>query len=652
MSAEETKTNPPQKPERRSRIADALVVIFCVSGAVFSLNLFRLDLFQSIASQNKKPMGAVTVKNNNVQRRFSDRVLWSRLTVDSPVYLGDLIRVAEYSAATLNINDGIIDINENSLIRIRTSGGEDRIVIDLSSGSLSITGSDDADGGVALSVKGRVITPTAGATLSASSGDNGVTLQVNKGSAIITGEDGQNRSMDAGEALILDTKGAEQAAPAAVVTLPRPNARLIKNGVEPLNIRFAWNVINIDQRQPLRLEVASGPNFTRIVQTTEGVDYSNISLGAGTWYWRLSYQDTVLSSGQITVIDAAISASTANPVPTDSQIIYQEYVPIRFEWRSVEGVSFYILEASLTPDFINPSITRQTAIASYVESNMEEGTWYWHVKPVFSSIYEGDTAFSQVSSFNIEKRDKIEAAAQTADNSAATQVQPEPEPKSAAVSKPAKPVTPSVSSQAQTPEIIPEKEIIQPETTIISSAFISPTAGWKSLFDGNSKANISIGREIIDGVERDVLTINNTIAGGTAKFAGASLTEEDYFSKILVNKSNAKWTGNTATDMELIKRIATANGIRFKVLGDGQKWRVYFATTDVSDTAYNGLTITTQNGKVSNIDIPYNKLNQPDWGMRIRFNKNNVKGITIERSSEIGISKSTSSIKIFDFEVY
>jgi len=194
--------NSPQKPGKRKRLADIFVVVFCVSGAAFSLNLFRLDLFQSIAAQNKKPMGTVTVKYNNVQRRFSDRVLWSRLTVKSPVYLGDLIRVAEYSSATLNINNGIIDINENSLIRIRASSdGEDRVVIDLNSGSLSITGSDTADSGLALNVMGRVIAPTAKATLSASAGESGIKLQVNEGSAIITEEGKQSRSMEAGEAL-------------------------------------------------------------------------------------------------------------------------------------------------------------------------------------------------------------------------------------------------------------------------------------------------------------------------------------------------------------------------------------------------------------------------------------------------------------------
>jgi len=583
--------NSPQKPEKRKWFADVFVIVFCVSGAVFSLNLFRLDLFQSIAIQNKKPMGTVTVKYNNVQRRFSDRVLWSRLTVKSPIYLGDLIRVAEYSSATLNINDGIIDINENSLIRIRASqDGEDRVVIDLNSGSLSITGSDTADSTVALSVMGRVIAPAAKATLSASAGESGVKLQVNEGSVIITGEDGQSRSMEAGEAIFLDTKGVEQAAPAAVVLLPRPNARFIKNSAEPVNIRFTWNVINIDQQQPLRLEIASGPNFTHIVRTTEGINSSNAALDAGIWYWRLSYQDTVLSFGQFTIADAVMSAPIS-PIK-DSQFSYQENMPVRFEWQPVEGASYYILEAGLTPDIMNPLITRQTAIASFVESNMEAGNWYWHVKPVFSSMYEGAASFSQVSSFKI---DKPVAAVQAAN-----------EPSAAP---------------------LPDDSISDPNVNTFSEV------EWVTYDDKISKSNINIAKEIIDGKEREVLTINVNLASGNSQWAGAG-------------------TGAGTENIKFIQKLKNADGVRFKALGDGKKWRVYFAASNVTDGAYHGLTISTKKGAVGNYDIPFNKLNQPDWSQRkVRFIKNNIKWMNIESNREIS-NAGASSIKIFDLEVY
>jgi len=671
---------------KRKWPANALVIVFCVSGAAFSLNLFRLDLFQSIASQNKKPMGTVIVKYNNVQRRFSDRVLWSRLNVESPVYSGDLIRVAEYSAATLNINNDIIDINENSMIHIRAaSDGEYRIIIDLVSGDLSVTSSDDAEGGgavrngVALNVMGYIIEPTAKTTLSVSAKESGMTVQVNEGTAAITGENGYSFSMDAGEAFILDANGVEQAAPAAVVMLPHPNARFIKNNIEPVNIRFWWNTLNIDQRTTLLLEIAAGPNFTRIVQTAEGVNSANISIDAGIWHWRLSYQDAILSSGKFTIVDAAMEP--ASPIQ-DSLLSYRENMPVRFEWKPVEEASYYIFEAGLTPDIINPLITRQTVIASYVEFDLEAGTWYWRVKPVFSSLYEGNTVFSQVTSFRMEKPDEPVVVADIADNSAAMPAQPEPEPLvtpnlagpvspsmsntgTPAVSIPnhqsiPEPETPSEVNTAAVPmpnyEVIPEP-VTPPASNkaapVITNpdAFISSAAGWKTLFNSGSKSDISIARETIDGAEREVLTISINLGGGTSKWAGATLTDENFFSKVLMGTSGAKSTGNTTTDINLIRKLVNANGVRFKALGDGKRWRVYFPTINVTDGSYHGMTISTQNGKVSNIDISFKKLNQPDYGNKIGFSKNNLKGITIERNSDTP-GGGASVIKIFDFEVY
>jgi len=398
----------PRKSGPCGRFADVFVILICVSGAAFSLNLFRLDLFQSIASLNKKPAGTVTVKYNNVQRRFSDRMLWSRLAVESPVYLGDLIRVAEYSAATLYINDDVIDINENSLIRIHALvDDEGRVMIDLGSGSLSVSGgkTGTANGGVALKIMGSVVAPKAGTTLSASAGENGMTVQVNEGSALIIKEDGRSGVLVMGETLTLDTDGVEQAVPSAIVLLPRPNARFIKNNAGPLNVRFLWNTTNIDQKKPLRLEISAAPNFYRLTQTIEGVDSADAKLDNGIWHWRLSYQDTVLSAGRFTVVDAAVS-TMVSPVQ-DSLFRYRENIPsVRFEWRPIEEASYYILQAGLAPDLSDVLITRQTAVASFVESVQEAGTWYWRVKPVFSSIYEGDTVFSPVASFKIEQIDE------------------------------------------------------------------------------------------------------------------------------------------------------------------------------------------------------------------------------------------------------
>jgi hypothetical protein len=237
--------------------------------------------------------------------------------------------------------------------------------------------------------------------------------------------------------------------------------------------------------------------------------------------------------------------------------------------------------------------------------------------------------------------------------------QPEPETKPAAASKPdksttpAKPAVSAASDNPVNPEITqtPTPDTAPPADSITNpDAFISPTAGWKTFNDGASSSNISISKEIIDGVEKDVLTINATLAGGDSKWTGATLTEENFLIKVLAQKS--KWTGTTTANLNLIQKLTNANGVRFKAVGDGKKWEFYFPTTDVTDTAYHGFIITTQNGKVGNFDVPFNKLIQPSFGSTVRFRKTNLKGIVIQKSSTIGSGSGATTIKIYDFEVY
>jgi len=148
--------------KKHLRLADIIIVILCLSITVCSVNMFRNDLYQTIRLQNVQPVGTITIKNNIVQRRIADRVLWDRLRVTSPVYLGDIIRVAELSEATLNIEDQQLDIGENTLIRIQLSpDGSGALQIELTEGNLAYSNlgaSGGADsGGLRLNLMNHII---------------------------------------------------------------------------------------------------------------------------------------------------------------------------------------------------------------------------------------------------------------------------------------------------------------------------------------------------------------------------------------------------------------------------------------------------------------------------------------------------------------
>jgi hypothetical protein len=396
---------------RRFRLPDFLVILFCLSGAVYSVIMFRLDL-----SRNEEPVGTIIISNNIVQRRMANRALWDRLSVDSPVYSGDHIRTADISDATLYIERNSIDLNGKTLIRIqRSPEDEDSVLIYLDEGNLVLT-TVAGGGNIALNLMGRQVEAGPLTMLSASVGKDGAVVQVSEGTATLTG-DGQRREIAPGTMIALSPAGAERTLKAAVVLQPRPDARYLKDGPEPLFINFAWNRINLDPGEALCLEIAEDRNFKRIIRVIENLDTTaGAALNAGHWYWRLSLMppvtgaavgndsDAILSTGRLTVADAS-GPALLSPV-AGSLFRYQNKLPgLRFQWSEIAEASSYILEAAETPDFINPRLRTQTASIFLIDSSLGPGTWHWRVMPVFPPVYEGQTVFSSASFFRIEQGD-------------------------------------------------------------------------------------------------------------------------------------------------------------------------------------------------------------------------------------------------------
>jgi hypothetical protein len=390
-----------KKSNGKFRLIDFLVILLCLSGAVYSVNLFWEDLFQTLNGQNKTPIGSVSIKRNIVQRRMSDRVIWDRLIRESPVYSNDMIRVGDNSEADLHVGGNDITINENTLLRLRYDKETGEYQIDLTSGSLGlITSSEGKE--VALNIMGRQVKAKPGTALNAAAGDNGMALQVSEGQAVIA-EENQNRELDAGAAIAMDSNGSIRSAPAAFVIQPKPNALYRKSSNEPINIAFSWNRINLQPNETLRLEIAEDQSFSRSVRTLNGLnDEARTALNAGLWNWRLTYNGAVLDSGRFTITDTKGLELLS---PAKNRLFTYETEPpkLYFQWSQTDNVSHYILEVDVTPEFRNPIIKKQTAAVSFSDSSLGEGIWYWRVTPVFSQtddngINSGTAAFRIVKS--------------------------------------------------------------------------------------------------------------------------------------------------------------------------------------------------------------------------------------------------------------
>jgi hypothetical protein len=402
--------------DNKLRLIDIIMIALCLIGAAGSLSMFWFGLFSPNSSNNEKPAGILTMKNNVVQRRPEDRVLWGRLALNSPVYFGDLILVADSSSAMINIDDNYINLNENTLIRLqRRQDNKGLIQIDLEEGHIEIHPDKQNTSGKQSAVPvifagGSTVTARAGTTLGVEARKDGVVdVQIIEGSAVMTAGNERitnfsSKELSAGTKFTIDAEGSERLVPGAVVTLPRSNAHFLKNTHEPLSVEFAWNRINLDPQRTLRLEIAANQNFNRIAFSADGLhETAKAALNAGRWYWRLRLDSATLASGQLIVADAT-GPQPVSP-PKETVYRYRDKPPlVRFQWSERKEAASYLLEISETQDFSANTISRQVNGLFFIETNLKQGAWYWRVLPVFPNTYEGSAAHSSVSAFRIEQQ--------------------------------------------------------------------------------------------------------------------------------------------------------------------------------------------------------------------------------------------------------
>jgi hypothetical protein len=198
------------------------------------------------------------------------------------------------------------------------------------------------------------------------------------------------------------------------------------------------------------------------------------------------------------------------------------------------------------------------------------------------------------------------------------------------------PAVQSASVPAATPALQAEPVPVAPaldgpENIVLADAqWIQYTGAENASVRKNVTVKFSIADEEIDGQVREVLTLITNLPKG----------------------SGGRWSLVQLTNETMVQTLQKGSDVRFKVLGDGKRWKFLLGTNETSlDNCHFEIPIKTQNGKVVEIDIPYSKLKQPAWGKKVRFIKSNIKYLEIKRDGDIG-GVGPSTIKVFDLVFY
>jgi len=253
---------------RKLKGFDIFIIILFLSGALISLDMFRRDLNHTFTLQNVDPVGTVVVKKNTVQRRLSDRVIWDRLMRESPVYIGDLIRVADVSAATLYIQKNSIELLENTIVRITSASDGDGFQIEMSQGNVTVYSQRGA-GRIRLDINGMQVNVESGTAVNAvAAGNRMPVINVSQSLEQLRGE----RSASAGSA------------PVPLLVSPAANS-VIRN--LPV-VNFQWT--EVEDALSYTLEVSGSPDFSgiKIKRDCYTTSFTDSDLGDGVWFWRVT----------------------------------------------------------------------------------------------------------------------------------------------------------------------------------------------------------------------------------------------------------------------------------------------------------------------------------------------------------------------------
>lgn len=398
----------------------ALVV--CVLGAFFSSRQFYYNFFRSLTKLNEEPIATITFKYKTAQRKFLSRVVWDRLSQNSPVYNGDTIHTSELSEATIWFNDGnVMDLSEKTMAQVfvkednslgaELTGGQ--AVIDsggakqgmtLATGGVQV----HVDAGASLSVQTAPVSDIVGAGTSSSAEagsstaqnneplpDAGVSIQVLSGTTTVDG-----KTVSAGDAVQVGKNGITQAP--FVVTQPQPNARVIYYTEGKAQIPFSWKD---NESGTVNVSVATDKSFSSVVAQADAVDGATVSLALdpGMYYWRVQNQNS-MASGKMQVIQSLPPKQIA-PEPAHTFTFRSKLPKVRFVWSESSFATSYQLVVSKSESLADPVLNQRSSLTSSIVSTLDEGTYFWQVTPYYTvnRIGLNKNASSPVASFTVTK---------------------------------------------------------------------------------------------------------------------------------------------------------------------------------------------------------------------------------------------------------
>ncbi|MCW7494053.1 FecR family protein [Leptospira sp. 2 VSF19] len=389
---------------------DRLVLFTLLSVAILFTILFYLDLNRKISIGDREVVGTIFFKNNIVQRKFEDEVIWEKLENNSALTNKDTIRSEAFSDALIRLKDGTeINIDENSMFNLDLTGEEPNL--EFTQGSLEVKKNDSQKSQIKITSSGSEINVDSGNVKIERSKERDLSLFVEKGKTTIKEKDGKSVSVEEGKKAEFKKTGIEiKKIPVALVA--PTSQKLFYAEPEEVTVHFRWKVES-GYEDPV-LEISRSPNFqlTFINEKVEGTQ-ADLRLKEGTFYWRIKVKSKSGNGNEFSEVNKFFVAkmeSFQGESPEQGTIIpyVQTFPLVTLTWTKLSTTNSYKLVISNSPKLTNPVKELETTANQISYDDLKEGTYYWKVIGK-SSFPDTKDRESQTLSFTIKKQNSIPA---------------------------------------------------------------------------------------------------------------------------------------------------------------------------------------------------------------------------------------------------
>lgn len=379
---------------RRGR--DVLVTAAAIlSFAAFSAALY-LDINAEQSAEGREPVGTLIVKRRVAQRRFGDRVVWAPIDREEPVYSLDAIRTEAGSEAVIRLNDRTeLFLAENTLIVLDFSSGSG--AVEFLEGSIIARRTEGASR-LALRADGVELSLAAGtADLSRADG-RALVMGVSEGSATV--RVGGGTPAAAGPVLMIVDGQATAPPPSPLPLSPAPGSLEFGSG-EEVGVRFSWDPAGLSG--PFTIEASRSRDFiAREALDTDAAE-AELSLGGGTWYWRVRDASGTASRTVGFRIVADRMPALLAPEP-GALISYRGGASaVGLSWLPSDEATGYDYELASDAAFSAPAGGGMAGAAGVSLRGLPDGAYYWRVRARYDFGGGAVGAWSEPRSFSIAR---------------------------------------------------------------------------------------------------------------------------------------------------------------------------------------------------------------------------------------------------------